>query len=202
MNPRRLCTIVLGTCLVMLLAPVPGYANPVPDPETCSVMPPDTFQYQRIVGFPTFNGNRIVVTVLDSSGQPMPNVYVELVFDPACSRLCVCVSAVLEGYTNANGQVELRLATGGCCQQPGAATILAQGIPIRIYNTVTSPDLTGPVGAGDCRVVLADFSVIASCLGTGAGGCCDFTGDDASSLVDLVVFGGVWGGFCTLGSGR
>ena len=203
MKPYVLLAAILAACLVTILESVPALANPVPPLTNCTVMPQDTFAYPRIVGMPTtgpgLQAARMVVTVLDSSGAPIPDAYVQMVFEPGCTGLCICQSAVLEGYTNASGVVVLVMALGGCCQDPAAATLFVLGVPIRVYDTVTSPDLTSPTGGGDCRVVLADFSAFGPCLSGGSGGCCDFTGDETAGLADFVVFGAVWGQSCPSG---
>ncbi len=198
MKAQSLLTTLLACSLAMALTPLPGRANPVPapDPEFCTVMPQDTFQRPRVVGAPTAGGVTMVVTVLDGSGTPIPNAFVELLFHPGCTDFCLCLSAVLQGYTNAQGVIELTIALGGCCQQPEAAVLLAEGWPIRAYDTVTSPDLSSPTGSGDCLTNMVDFSIFGSSYGGTTGGCCDYSGDGATNVADLVFFGGTWGRSC------
>lgn len=192
--------ILMALMTLTVLTPLPALANPVPVPTNCTVMPQDTFEHPRVVGVPaTGSGLQaavMTVTVMDSSGTPIPNAHVQMTFGSSCMGLCLCPTAVLEGYTNASGVVELVMALGGCCQDPAAATLLVMGMPIRTYDTVTSPDLASATGGGDCRVVLQDFSAMGGCLGSAAGGCCDFTGDETATLADFVVFGGTWGRSC------
>ncbi len=195
--------LVLSACLSMILACWPAHANPVPVPVNCTVTPHDAFEHPRIVGLPATGGAlqfaHMVVTVMDSSGTPIPNAHVQLLFDPSCTDLCICPSAILEGYTNPSGVVTLVTALGGCCQGPEAATLLVMGIPVRVYDTVASPDLTGATGAGDCSVSLRDFAAFGGCFGSTGGGpcaCADLTGDERVGVGDLVVFGGVWGQSC------
>jgi hypothetical protein len=142
------------------------------------------------------------VTVLDSLDNPIPDAFVQLIFDPTCNGLCICESAVFEGYTNALGVAVLLMTLGGCCESPEAAVLYAVGVPIRMYDLVVSPDITSPSGGGDCVGDLADFSVFGGAYG-GGGGCTDFNGDNQTNVADFMVFGGCWGRSCPqAGRGR
>jgi hypothetical protein len=173
----------------------------VPDPDYCVVNPGDSMAFPRILGIPAAAGGapywNLDITVRAYGGINLANVFVEVVFDGSCGDpLCTCTGLSLTGYTNASGFLRLLVRLGGCCEATAAAIILADAVPIRSYEFVVSPDLTSPLGGGDCQVVLADFSAFGTGIGSGASGCTDFTGDNTTNLGDFVVFGGGWGKSC------
>jgi hypothetical protein len=181
-----------------------SHANPVPDPDRCSVMPPDGMARPRIVGVPVESlpppqCSLLDVYIADSNGVPMAGVYVEVLLNATCNDpdpLCVCNVAVLNGYTNASGNLRLAMKWGGCCLDTQAAAIRAMGIPIRTYDVVCSPDFDGL--RGNCAVSLADF--VYFCAGYGQSGvaCRNFDGDpnEACGLPDFVEFAPAYGLWC------
>ena len=124
------------------------------------------------------------ITVTTPAGAPRPGAFVELRLTPASF---VCPGAVLTGTTNAAGQVVLRCFGGGEVSfVPGAAEILVDGVLVRSYPSVKSPDFDG-VGA-DGRVDLVDLIAFSTCFFSGGPGCHDYDNDGTTGLSDLIVF--------------
>ncbi len=189
---------LLSAMVVLALVSGAAWAS-IPDPDYCTVQPGDAMAYPRILGVPATTGGSpywdLNIHVAAFGGISLPNAYVEVIFDVSCEDLCSCTGLDLNGYTNASGNISFQVKLGGCCEATAAAIILADSVPIRQYEFVVSPDLTSPLGGGDCNVALADFSTFGSHYG-GGGGCTDFNGDNLTGVGDLVVFGGGWGKNC------
>ncbi len=188
---------------VIMLALVSGAAwASVPDPEYCEVLPGDEMAVPRLLGITKDAGGSpywdLDIHVAAFGGVSLANVYVQVMINTDCDAdLCTCSGLVLDGFTDANGDVSFEVRLGGCCEMTAAVIIMADDVPIRQYDFVVSPDITSAVGGGDCQVVLADFSAFGAGLGAGAAGCTDFTGSGNTVLGDFVVFGAGWGGSCT-----
>ena len=121
---------------------------------------------------------KVTVVVRDAGNNPMPNVPVNLGF--GSGAINVCPGAILSGVTNANGEAFLLLAAGGCDQNPSAAKIVANGIPLRTF-VVKSPDFDG--AGGDKSVNLADLASFSSGVP-----CHDYDNNGTVGLSDLIVF--------------
>jgi len=181
------------------------HANPLPDPDRCSVMPPDGMALPRLLGVPAEFGSgppssQLDIYVGDSNGAPMANVNVEVVLNSTCNDpdpLCVCTVAVLSGYTNTSGNLRLSMKWGGCCLDTQAAIVRAMGTPIRIYDVLCSPDFDGL--RGNCAVGLADFVYFASGYAQSGVACRNFDGDqnETCGLPDFVEFAQAYGFWCT-----
>jgi hypothetical protein len=179
------------------------HANPLPDPDRCSVMPPDGMAQPRLLGVPEEIGSgppssQLDIHVADSSDSPMANVYVEVVLSSTCNLdpLCICFVAVLNGYTDASGNLRLSMKWGGCCLETQGAMVRAMGTPIRIYDVLCSPDFDGLVG--NCAVGLADFVYFASGYGQSGVVCRNLDGDrnETCGLPDFVEFAQAYGSWC------
>jgi len=166
----------------------------------CLVDPWDAMAYPRALGSPTFLAGGIspapqadfTVTILDDQYDPLPGLFVEVLIDMRCAGgpVIVCDEADVTGYTDERGQVDLNLGLGGCCADPHALEIRANGVVVRVMDQIVSPDWDGV--RGNARVDLADLILFASRFSTGASGCTDLTGDGTTDLGDLIVFGGSW----------
>jgi len=178
------------------------YAS-VPDPDMCTVNPPDQMAAPRLLGVPATSGMaaaNLVVTILASDGTPINNAYVEVILNPTCNDpapLCVCNNALFTGYTSSSGVLNMNMKFGGCCQDVSSAIVIAEGTPIRAYDIVVSPDYNGV--DGNCAVQLADFVYFSGQYGNSGVPCSNFSGDAAEecSLPDFVTFAGVYGKLCT-----
>jgi len=189
---------LLSAVVLLALVTSVGWAD-VPDPEYCQVLPVDGYDFQRLTGLPVEDGSsyaEIDVYVRASGGVDIENAFVEIVFDPACDdALCMCTNFVTTGSTAANGLVEFNLKFGGCCEYPVAAIIWADGVQIRGYEVVVSPDRYGsPLGGANCATELDDFADFVN--NRDMPGCTDYTGDGTTNLADFAVFADAWGKTC------
>jgi len=157
----------------------------VPSPEKCTVTPADA-----LVGFfvcPSLpvpaEASMITVTVINSCDQVVQNATVVVALAAANP---VCPGGVLSGITNREGQVVLTLSASGCSDGvPLSGIIKANGLTIRAYENVKSPDsdTDGSVGLGD----LVEFS--SEFLGNTPTTCHDYDNDGETGLSDLVLMG-------------
>ncbi len=189
---------MLAPLLVIALAAAPTADPPdtsyVPDPNYCTVVPCD--QMLGILTTP-FHGTgpevtRFVVTVLIDPVTPVPNAFVEIIMMQPGSHFC-CPNVQLSGITNAEGQVTFNLSMGGCALATQAVRILANGVVIRIYPRLLSPDYDG---LGDGEVSLTDFAFFGAAYIAGAPGCTDYYNDGATGIDDFSGFGACWGRSC------
>lgn len=178
------------------------YAS-VPDPEMCTVNPPDQMAAPRLIGVPSTTGQaaaNLSITIRASDGTAINNAYVEVILNPTCndpSPLCVCTVGVFSGYTSPSGTLTLNMKYGGCCTDQSSAIIVAEGTPIRAYDIIVSPDYNGV--DGNCQVNLADFVYFSGRYGQTGQPCSNFSGDatETCNLADFVTFAGVYGRTCT-----
>jgi hypothetical protein len=202
----RRMRILLISPLALALLCAPAHANPgTPDPDRCSVLPPDAMDSPRLLGVPAEGPGGAPVANLDiyvrmSDGTPVEDVLVEVVPATSCNDpdpLCICNDAGLTGYTDEQGYVRLNLKFGGCCQDPYSAFIYAGGFPIRAYSILVSPDYNG--ARGDCRVSLGDFVYLMGRYGQTGVPCSNLDGDgeDACTLPDFVEFAGAYARVCS-----
>lgn len=183
-------------CLVMAAG---AGANPVPDPNDCTVLPLDEQAEPRILGIPSDSGAPaaalIDVWIIGYSGYPWVNGHVQLEFPGGAEGLCICEGAILSGYTDEEGHVQLKVLLGGCLEGPDVAEIVLDGgVRIRSVDSVVSPDWSGQECDGE--IGLADFTLFSSGYTSAAQGCSDFTGDGRTSLEDFIIFGSAWGRSC------
>jgi len=179
----------------MLLMIGTGASADLPEPVYSTVLPQDDMQFPRVVGVPSGEEESphatMYITVRDFYGNPVPNAFVELIFNTLCrDPLCTCNEPFANGYADENGYIELNIKAGGCCEAQDAVTIIANGINLRYYDWVVSPDHNGE--EGDCAVDLADFATFANAMMSGMAGCADMTGDGAVNLADFVGFRDGW----------
>ena len=165
----------------------PVLTTNIPDPSACTVTPCD--QMVGVVVSPNvpnpIPATEVEVVVRNQTGSPIADAAV--VFQNLDNDL-VCPSAVLSGTTDAAGRVRFTLAGGGCKSDvPLAAVIKANGVTIRNYSNVKSPDFDG--SGADLVVNLADLvQFSAEFLGNGPAVCHDYDNNGTTDLGDLIIF--------------
>ncbi len=180
--------------LTLVVAVFPALASDIPDPEHCTVVPCDAMM--GILTSPHSGTGpevtRFVVTVMVDPTTPVPNAYVEIVVGQPFGHY-VCPGAQGAGITNEQGQVAFNLAMGGCRLGHDVVRILANGVVIRIYDRLLSPDFDGEA---DGAVTLADFAFFGHAHMTGAAGCTDYYNDGTTGIDDFTGFAACWGRSC------
>lgn len=152
----------------------------VPDPTKCIVQPADDLH--GLVLAPDspapIPASIYTVTVRNTDNNPIPNAAVEFLLGTG-NR--ICTTAVHTGSTNGSGIVTITLRGGGCSTGSAVGQVKANGIPIRQYSAVKSPDWDGAAANG--AVDLSDFVS----YGTSPA-CHDYNNDTFVDLSDLVLF--------------
>jgi len=184
---------------MLALASSVAYAN-VPDPTACTVLPLDTFTNQRMVVIgdvpaPSALAD-IDIFVAATGGIGLGNRYVEVFIAGECdATMCYCDGLVLSGYTSDSpdpvGYISFNLAASGCCEVTTAGRIVADGLPIRGYDIIVSPDYNG--ATGDCNMFTDDFVAFGAQGWAGQHTCYDTSGDGFVGVADFIAFGSAWG---------
>jgi hypothetical protein len=178
---------VLFSLLGLALASTVATAD-VPDPSFCSVSPADALNglvlAPNLPGYITASVN--VVTVHNNVDAPIANAAVVVTLG---ASNVLCGSTVLTGTTNGSGQTTISLGGGGCAHAvPLSAIIKANGVTIRSYSNVKSPDYDG--AGGDLTVSLADFVKFSrEFLDTDPNQCHDYDNNGNCGIEDLITFG-------------
>lgn len=135
-------------------------------------------------------GTTLNIYVRNDYNQPIPNAHVQVIFN---SLIRICADAVHWATTDANGFCTIQLKGGGCVSAAttGACSVIANGIEIKGYVKVKSPDnahhtVSNPSGS----VNVADLPFFADEFkGTVPAACHDYTNDNLVSVADLPTFG-------------
>lgn len=195
--------------LLLLVAMAPASAHDLPDPACILVSLDDT---ERLLMIPDPDGNayaEIEITVIDpwDCTTPIPNAIVEvLVGGQYDGKTGLCEggdSAV--GVTDENGYVRMNVKGGGCHKGPtDAVRIRVNGVEIRNYEAVVSPDYAGADDEGipgrfDLQVNPVDLAGFALAYRGGSGGpsCHDYDNDGETGPLDLAVFVSAYAGGTT-----
>jgi hypothetical protein len=165
----------------------------VPDPSKCQVSPCDALN--GMIACPRIpsplDESIATATVKNSSDAPINAASVVVLLtatNPACPN------AVLTGITNSSGVVTITVAASGCTDGvPSAGVWKANGVTIRQYVNVKSPDYDGASGNGQVNLSdLVNFS--GQFNGLLPAICHDYNNDGDCGLEDLVVFGKAFSG--------
>jgi hypothetical protein len=201
--------LCVSLCLLLFIAVTP-YARDLPDPACvqCSLDP-----VERLLLIPDESGNlhaEFSVTVIDmwDCTTPIVGAVVEVLIGGQAggmTRLCSGASTI--GITDENGYVTFNVAGGGCYKGISAVQIRANGVTIREYYAIVSPDYAGwdnegIPGRSDLAMTPVDLAAFAAAYqgGEGPASCHDYDNNGATDPPDLAVFVSAFGGgatFCT-----
>jgi hypothetical protein len=139
----------LALCSSMALATVPY-------PQNCVVSPCDALN--GVVICPdapsVIPASIVTLTIRNQANNPIPNAAVNVTF--GAGPLCICTTMVYNATTIANGTCTLTMRGGGCIDGGAdAAVFRANGVIVRTFINVKSPDWDG--AAGSCQVNLPDL---------------------------------------------
>lgn len=120
-------------------------------------------------------------------------------------RIRLCSSAITTKTTDENGYVEFNIPGGGCLRSdgswPDAVRIRVNGVIIRVFHVVSSPDYAGTDNEGipnrwSLSIDPIDLAAFAAAYqgGIGPASCHDYNNDGTVSPEDLAVFVAVWAG--------
>jgi hypothetical protein len=142
------------TLLLLALSLSVAAAGP-PAPAQCSVMPADALDGMVVCpDSPSpIPASTTTIIIRDAAGAPVANAQVQI---QLAGGIRLCNTSVLTGVTDSAGRLVLTLRGGGCvANTPDAAVVTADGVVIRRYRNVKSPDFDGATADG--VVSLFDF---------------------------------------------
>lgn len=165
----------------------------VPDQSKCSVTPADALNGMIVCPrIPSaLSASVLTITVKNASNNPINNAAVVVILTAANPT---CSNAVLTANTNASGVATITVAASGCANGvPASGIVKANGVTIRNYNNVKSPDFDG--AAGDGFVNLSDLVKFANEFNNiDPAACHDYTNDGFCNLSDLIPFSEAFAG--------
>jgi hypothetical protein len=182
---RLVCLFGLAICLIFCGT---AAASVVPDPSKCVVVG-NISEYGLLVAPGPLSGTSLTITVLDATYHPIPGASVWVVFDPS---IHTCENAQIIATANGQGICTLQLRAGGCVRNGAVAcALVANGVEIRRYRDVKSPDNAGHQNsAPDGAVAISDLAFFADeFLGVAAAACHDYDNDGACDIADMPFFG-------------
>ncbi len=129
--------------------------------------------------------SQLVMTVRNSDNVPVANAHVEVILGV---NHTLCPGADFTTTTDGNGVASLTLAATGCSDDVALAGLIkVNGVTIRSYENVKSPDYDGASGDGSSNIAdLIDFSN--EFLGASTSDCHDYDNDGETGLDDLIIF--------------
>ncbi len=163
----------------------------VPDPAASTVYLWDDIGQVVVSPGPIATDEIFVVNAVirDADHNPVVDAYVELDLSD-CSGLCIDSSnSGLSGITDEVGEVQFKPQVGGCSDC--SAAILADGIVIRSYSKVVSPDWDG--NNGDGLVCQQDFDAFSLAYQAGFGPCFDYDNNGNVGANDFIIFNAGYG---------
>jgi hypothetical protein len=165
----------------------------VPDEGNCTVQPADALNglvFSPLLPTPS-PASVNTITVRNGANAPINNATVVV---QVGANTTVCGATVLTGVTNAAGQVVLTLGGGGCAHNVALSGLVkANGVTIRSYANVKSPDYDG--SSGNLSVGLQDLVQFSGeFLDNFPNECHDYNNDGNTGLEDVIIFGGPFTG--------
>jgi len=178
---------VLGALAALALCSSLAAAE-VPEQGNCTVAPSDNLGglvFSPLVPAPA-PASVNTITVRNSANAPINNASVVV---EVGANTVLCGATVLTGVTNASGQVVLTLGGGGCAHNvPLSGIIRANGVTIRTFANVKSPDYDG--AGGNRSVGLPDLTQFSAEFGGSVPSAChDYDNNGNTGLPDLIIFG-------------
>lgn len=172
---------LLSALFALALCTTAAFAT-VPFPANCTVTPCDALN--GLIGCPdsptVIPQSVVTLTIRNQANNPIPAAAVNLdLADP----LCICTTMVFNTTTNGVGVATMTMRFGGCLRGVAdAAVFRANGVIVRTYVNVKTPDWDG--AAGTCAVNLADLIRFVPRTDL----CFDFDNSGAVDLGDIIVF--------------
>ncbi len=180
MKKFAIALAAIAVCGTAALADVPVSAN-------CEAQPADALNGLVLAPLdPTPVPASInTITVRNGSNSPIASAGVEVIVS---SSNILCGATVLTGTTDAAGEVVITLGGGGCSHNTALSGLIkANGVTIRSFDNVKSPDYDG--GAGDLVINLSDLVDFSNeFLGSATSDCHDYDNTGATDLSDLIIF--------------
>ena len=178
---------VLGGLAALALCSSMAAAN-VPDPQLCLVQPSDALNglvFSPLLPSPS-PASVNTITVRNSANGPINNASVVV---QVGANTVLCGATILTGVTNTSGQVVLTLGGGGCAHNiANSGLVVANGITIRFFANVKSPDYDG--ASGNLSVGLQDLTQFsAEFLDNLPSECHDYDNNANTGLEDVIIFG-------------
>ena len=190
----------LLSSVFLLVLPAAGSAD-VPD-VPCVTTTLDASQ--RLLMIPDNDGNdpsvfgTFTVTIKNSACNPINNAVVEVLLGGG-TKTRLCAGAVTTRYTDAAGVATFNIAGGGCFKGVNAVVIRANGVIVREFRAVMSPDYAAWDNAGiadrwSLSITVVDFAAFATAVHNGGASCHDYDNNGTTGAADVSVFGQVWMG--------
>lgn len=158
----------------------------VPDPNQCTVIPADGLGGMLLgpASPDPVPASVNEITVRYSGSGPVAGAAVVVLLS---SSNPACAGAILNGITDSEGKVSITLAGYGCADHtPMSGVIKANGVTIRAYINVKSPDFDGSAGNG--IVNLSDLIAFARAFNGSGEPCHDYDNNGLCNLSDLSIF--------------
>ena len=181
----------------------PAAAANIPDPSNCTCTLDHVGRLLLVPGggdpWEANAAATFCVNVRNAANVPVNNALVEILVGGQAGNYTGIASyggPWTLGNSDASGTVCFNIPGGGCYKhQPEACVIRANGVTIRQYTAVMSPDYTGTddygvPGRWDCRVTPEDLAafIMGYYGGTGPARCQDYDNDGTTGPTDLSVF--------------
>jgi hypothetical protein len=194
------------TCALALTAAVAS--ADVPDPANCQTSIDGPARGLLIPdGLGDVAAASFTVTVRNAANGAINNAVVQiLVGGLTTNHTIICAGQTLTANTNVSGVVSFNVGGGGCYKGANAFVIQANGVEIRNFSEVMSPDYAATDDSGiparwSRTVSAVDFGQFAQAYqgGTGPSSCHDYNNDNTVNPPDFSVFSASYKGgtnFC------
>lgn len=160
----------------------------VPDPTKCTVTP--NLNGGVIIAPGLLSGTTLSINVRNASNNPIQSAAVQVIFN---NQIRICTTAVHTASTDVNGNCTVQLRGGGCINSAtvGACVVIANGIEIKNYTRVKSPDnANATISQPSGNVNTVDLPYFADQFqGNVPAGCHDYDNNSIVNTVDLPYFG-------------